>query len=193
MQTLAERPLLLSVLIGMVAATLLYVWSSNGKRSIGIAGVLTGLLIPVVWMIASSIETDREQIEAIIHRTARAVQENNHQLAVSVIDDDEVRQRALADLPRYVFEHVSARNIKIREIEGSSPPQADVELTATAIVSTKRGTFKNIRVPRKVLLTFVKIADNQWLVSDYNHMQINGQIDAYSPSQRTTSRLNRGN
>ena len=188
----AEQPLMLSFMIGTIAVALVYVWLQTGKKAIGIGGLACGLLIPVVWMIASSIETDREQIETLIRRTAQAVQDNDHATAVSVIDRLETRQQALAELPRYVFDKVSVGNMTIKIVKGS-PLQADVDMIASVRASDKDGRFNDMRVARRILLTFQKGRDDQWTVVDYNHLPVTGQPDAFSPKNISGSRLNRRN
>lgn len=186
----AEQPLMLSLMVGMIAAALIYTWLQTGKKAMAVAGLIAGLLIPVIWLVASNIETDREQIEALIRQTAQAVQDNDHQKAVEVVDRTETRQQALAELPKYVFQKVSVGNMTINIVPGS-PLQADVDMIATVIASDKRGNFKDMRVPRRILLTFQKGSDDQWMVIDYNHMPIGGQPDAFSPQNIVSRRINK--
>ncbi|NND98414.1 MAG: hypothetical protein HKN47_13920 [Pirellulaceae bacterium] len=180
---LAEQPLLTSLMVGLVAAALLYGWLQSGKKPLAAAGFLMALMIPVIWVIAGEWETDREQIEAAIVATAAAVEANDHELAVEFIGDKETRQQALAELPKYVFDRVKVSGVSINIDPNSRPPQADVDMTASVNASDKRGQFQNMRVPRRVLLTFEKNTAGRWVVVDYNHMPIGGRPDAFSPPQ----------
>jgi len=187
MTLLAEHPLLLSLMAAMMGAVVLYAWLQNGKKLFAGIGFGCLALIPLIWFIATELETDREQIERVIYETAQAVQENDHTRAVMMIGDESTRAQALAELPKYEFDRVKASNITINLVDGSNPPQADVDLIASVVASDKIGRFKNMRVPRRLVLTFQKLGD-QWKVIDYNHMPIGGQPDAFSPANLSTQR-----
>ena len=191
MEILAEKPLHLSVFVGLVAGALLYAWVQTGNKKMGIGGTLVALLIPLVWIVAGQWETDREQIQALIKKTATAVENNDHDTAVRVIGDQPTREQALAELPRYIFDHVNVSNAKI-EVLDRTPKIAEVELLATVVASDKSGRLQNMRVLRKIILTFEQTGDDRWVVTDYNHMPMNGQPDSYSPQnivgQRSTVR-----
>ncbi len=100
----------------------------------------------------------------------------------------EPRQRELiasarADLSRFRFNEARVNQIRaIQMVEGSAPPEAEVDLTVTVVVSDQRGTFTEMRVPRRVLLSFRKSADGNWYVYRYNHMPPIGAADAYTPN-----------
>ncbi|QDT12040.1 hypothetical protein [Planctomycetes bacterium K23_9] len=189
MTILAEHPLLLSLMVGMLAGGTLYAWLQSGKKSLAIAGFAFLALIPIIWLIATELETDREHIERLVYETAQAVQDNDHVRAVLVIGDEDTKRKALAELPKYEFDRVKASSITIDFVPGSNPPLADVDLIASVVASDKAGRFQNMRVPRKILLTFEKTGD-QWKVIDYNHMQIGGQADAFSPPTISGQRSN---
>ncbi len=178
---LAERPLLLSIIIGGIAAMLAYAWLQSGNKRLGAAAALTAVLIPGIWFLADQWETDREKIQSLIDSTVRAVQANDHQTAVQVIADKSTRDQALTELPRYVFDRVAASNVVISIDEKSAPKVADVELLAKVIASDKAGRVTGMRIVRRVILTFEKTGDT-WVVVDYNHMQPGGQPDAFSPA-----------
>lgn len=187
MNLLAEHPLLLSLMVGMLGAVFLYAWLQNGKKAFAAVGFAFLFLIPVIWFVATEWETDREQITRLILETADAVQENDHTRAVLVIGDEKTRQQALSELPKYEFDRVKASSITVNLVPDSNPPQADVDLIASVVASDKAGRFSNMRVPRRVLLTFQKIGD-QWKVIDYNHLPIGGQPDAFSPANVSSQR-----
>ncbi len=178
---LAEQPIMVTILLVIPAVALFYVWLQNGdRRFLGTAGLLA-ILAPLAFLTAEWIETDREKIRAIIFATADAVQQNDHDTAVQVIQDDSTRQRALAELPNYEFHRIGVRNVRIRMVEGSSPLEANVDLDASVMASQTRGTLKNIRVPRRIILTFEKQMDDSWKVTDYTHQPLAGGPDAFSP------------
>ena len=188
---LAERPLTFSIMIGLFAAGLLYGWLQSGDKKLAIGGALFALLIPVVWIVADSWQTDRELISDVIDTTARAVAANDHDLAVQCIANDNTRAQARAELPRYVFDRVTVNNRTIRVMEDTIPKAAEVELMASVIASDKSGRLQNMRVLRRIILSFEKI-NGTWKVVDYNHMQPGGQPDSFSPpnivGQRSTVR-----
>jgi len=185
---LAEQPLLLSIMIGILTAALGYGWLQTGDRRLAFATLGSLLLIPAVISLAATLETDREKILATIHATAEAVEHNDHQAAVQVIADSATRGKALAELPKYEFQRIRVRNIRIEMVRGSVPPEATVDLDASVTASQTRGTLKNIRVPRRVILTFQKQPDDSWQVTDYTHMPLTGQPDSFTPNRRIESR-----
>ena len=184
MQTLiAEHPVLLSLMLAAMAAAFVYAWLQTGMKPLGIVGLMFAAMTPVAWYVSTAWVTDREQIRAAIYETAAAVGANDHEQAVRVIGDEKTKNRARAELPRYIFDLVKVSGIQIRMNEGSFPPRADVDINAVAVVSSKGGQFTNMRVPRRLFLTFQKNDDGSWAVVDYNHTPLNGQPDMFS-SQR---------
>lgn len=177
---LAESPLMLSIMIGVVTLALAYGWMQTGNRLVGLAAFGTLLLIPAAIYLTHILVTDRERILEAIETTVAAVEANDHESAVQVIVDPATRARALAELPRFEFERVRARNIQVKLVQGSDPPEATVDLDASVTVSLARSGIKQQRVPRRVFLTFQKQGDDQWRVIDYSHQPPIGGPDAYS-------------
>ncbi|MCA9140570.1 MAG: hypothetical protein KDB00_27550, partial [Planctomycetales bacterium] len=146
---------------------------------------LTSLLIPGTYFISESIVTDREKILDAVYTTAQAVEQNDHQSAVVVIADNVIRQRALDELPKYEFHRISVRNIQIKMVAGSLPPEATVDVDASARVSMVKGGMKNVPALRRVILTFQKQPDESWKVIDYTHVSMTGQADGLTPNRTT--------
>ena len=118
---LAEQPLLVSVLLGVLAGGLIYGWLQTGKKAAAVAGLILLLLIPVAWLVASRWETDREQIESLIYEIADAVERNDHEAAVKVIGDAKTKEQARQELSNWTFHlaavnNISSININIRII-----------------------------------------------------------------------------
>ncbi|QEF99121.1 MraY-like glycosyltransferase [Stieleria maiorica] len=180
---LAEKPLLISIMVGGVVAGLLYGWLQTGNKRLGVASLATALLIPVSFYVADSIVTDREKILQAIYATAEAVEQNDHESAVIHIADRATRQRALSELPNYEFHRIGVRNIQINMVTGSLPPEATVDLDASVTASMNRGGVRNIRVPRRVVLTFQQQPDGEWMVTDYTHMPLTGGADGFTPNR----------
>lgn len=171
---LAEQPLLVSIMLAALAGGLLAGWLQTGKKSSAVAGLVVLCLVPAAWLIADRIETDRERISRIIYETAGAIQANDHQRAVAVVDDEETRRRALMELPKYVFDMAQVNQINRIDISsGVVPVTAEVELIVKADVSAKRGGFNNLRVLRKLELRFEQRGDD-WVVIDYQHSPVIG-------------------
>ena len=81
----------------------------------------------------------------------------------------EARQRAEAEMPRYVFTEISVkRNLEIEVREKNIPPKAIATFNVTATVSEKSGFLSNQKVARFVTLTFYKEGD-RWRVGEYSH------------------------
>ncbi len=184
---LAESPLMVALMLGVLAAALIYGWLQSGRKQLVIAGLIVACLIPIAWIVSENWVTDREQIEQLIYQTADAVEANDHERAVAVIGDEATRQQALSELPQWEFTQADVGRIRsIRIIEDTLPIQADVDMTVKVEVSSKRGGLQSLRVPRRLLLTFEKreAKANQvgggWVVTKYEHLPIVGTADAYS-------------
>lgn len=180
---LAEKPLLISIMVGVIVAGLIYVWLQTGNKRIGLAAVIISLLIPAAYYVAESIVTDREKILDAIYSTAAAVEQNDHESAVVVIGDPAVRRRALQELPRYEFHRINVRNIQINPVKGSYPPEATVDLDASVTASMSKGGMRNVTIPRRVILTFQEQPDKSWVVTDYTHKPLTGGADAFTPNR----------
>lgn len=179
--SLAEQPLLVSLLVGVFAAGLVYAWLQTGKRAAGWAGLVLFCLIPLLWLISVRWVTDRERIEQVIYEAAAAVEANDHERALQAIGDRELRARAAAELSRFVFSKATVTRIRrIDLIEGSLPPTAEVELVAKVTVGQRGGQFQDITVPRVLVLKFTQTEPDQWGVVDYRHQPIIGPGDPYS-------------
>ena len=179
---LAEQPLLVSLMLGTLAAALIYGWLQTGKKAAAVAGLVLALLIPVVWVIASRWETDREQIESLIYEIADAVERNDHEAAVKVIGDPETKAQALQELRNWTFDLADVNKISsIDIIQGTFPLEADVNMSVKVNVSG-RGV-RSMRVPRRLILKFEQ-RDGDWVVTDYRHMPIAGGPDQYSTPAR---------
>lgn len=180
---LAENPLLISIMIGVVVAGLFYGWLQTGNKRLGIATLCTALLIPAAFYAADAIVTDREKILEAIYTTAEAVERNDHESAMVYVADPATRQRALNELPNYEFHRLTVRNIQIKFVTGSYPLEANVDLDASVTASLSSGTMRDVRVPRRVILTFQKQPDDSWLVTDYTHRPLAGGADSFTPNR----------
>ncbi len=178
---IAEKPLMLAVMIGIVALGLLYSWLQTGNKKIAAAGILFALMVPGAFLLGEHLVTDREKILEVIYSTVEAVENNDHQAAAAAIGVPAIRQRALQELPQYEFSNLGVRNIQITMVTGSYPPEATADIDASATVSLKRAAVKNVRVARRVILTFRKEPDDSWIVTDYTHQPLAGGPDTFSP------------
>lgn len=178
----AENPLLIAIMIAGVVVALVWGWLQTGDKRVALAAFIVALLIPGSYFLSESIVTDREQILDSIYATAEAVEQNDHTSAVMVVVDNETRQRALAELPKYEFHRVGVRNIQIKFVEGSLPREATVDLDASVRLSQVRGSIQNITVPRRVILTFEQQPDGTWAVTDYTHRPLTGAADQFTPN-----------
>lgn len=186
----AEQPILLSVLLGLLAAAMLYAWTRSGQRGMAIAAGVLLLLIPVVWLVAGALVTDEEEIRAMLSRVAEDVAANRFEQAYQAIHPayDEVLQRARSELPRYEFSQARITSFrKIRLLEGTEPLQAVVDLNANVIVSQKQGAIQNRKVPRRVMLHLEKTPSG-WKVINYHHRSLIGP-DAFSTGDETLEKL----
>ncbi len=191
MRLLAESPVIVVLMLGVLASALIYGWLQTGRKPLAIVGLIVACLIPIAWIVSENWVTDREQIEQLIYQTADAIEANDHERAVAVIGDEATREQALNELPQWEFSRADVGSIQsIRLIENTVPIQADVDMTVKVEVSSKRGGLHNLRVPRRLLLTFEKRegkADQVgggWVVTKYEHLPIVGRADAFSTSPK---------
>ena len=185
MQTLfAEQPLIVSLMFGILAVGLIYGWLQSGRKELAYVGILVALLIPIAWMIAQRWVTDRERITMLIYETADAVKNNDHERALSLIADPATRQQARTELGNFFFD--DAKVAKIREIamiDGTFPPEADVDMNVKVVVSQRTGGLQQVSVPRRLILRLQQQADD-WVIIEYQHMPIVGGPDSYSTQSK---------
>ena len=151
-----------------------------------LAGLVFLLLIPSAFVLATYWVTDREKISEAIYRTANAVANNDFDAAVQVIEPAQRDKIAAAksDLMRFRFDEARVNKIRTIDVLATSvPPEAEVDMSVTVVVSEQRGQIQRMRVPRRVILQFRKSASGEWLVYDYNHLPIVGDPDGYSPQR----------
>ncbi|HBV64678.1 MAG TPA: hypothetical protein DEF45_16835 [Rhodopirellula sp.] len=178
---LAEEPLIVSLMLGAMGFGLLYGWLRSGNKKIALTGLVFVALIPLAWFIANRVETDREHIQRLLHALADAVQRNDHDTAVAAIANPELEERARRELQNWTFDLAKVTQInKIRVIEDTFPPQADIEMMVKVKVSGRgSNAIQNAQIPRKLLLTMEKEGDD-WLITEYQHLPILGGPDKYS-------------
>lgn len=178
---IAEEPLIVSLMLGAMGFGLLYGWLRTGNKSVALAGLVFVALIPLAWFIANQVETDREQIQRLVYTLADAVERNDHDSAVTVIADPELEARARLELQNWTFDLAKVTQInKIRVIDDTFPPQADIEMMVKVKVSGRgSNAIQNAQIPRKLLLTMEKEGDD-WLITEYQHLPIIGGPDKFS-------------
>lgn len=182
---LAEQPLVLSLMLGVFSAGLLYGWLQSAGRGVLAAGLVALALIPAAWVVAAKWETDREQIERLLNDVAEAVRDNDHERALALLGNERLRRRAEAELTRYEFTDASIRRVRrIELIPGSFPPEADVEMVVRATLSGRGLQGQRMTIARRILLRLEKressrargqsADDGRWVVLDYQHGPLSG-------------------
>jgi hypothetical protein len=188
MQSLiAEQPLILSLMLGLLAGALIYGWLQTGKSALAAAGLIAAALIPLSWVVAGRWQTDREQIESLMYETAAAVHTNDHERALDLIADEATRAQARQELGTFTFDE--ARITKIREIQlidGSVPPEADVDMNVKIVVSQRAGGMQNVPAVRRLILRMQKQGE-RWRIIQYQHLPAVGGPDQFT-TRRDTSR-----
>ncbi len=175
---LSERPLMVSIMLGLVAGGSIYGWLQTGKKPAAVTGMVGILLIPLVWVLSAYLVTDREAIEQLLYQTAEAVENNQFDLVYEAIGDEKTKAMARSELPKYTFTVAKINRIRSTDvIEGTFPPEADVDMSVKVTVS--RGSLRNQRVLRRLILKLQKF-DDDWLVVDYRHLPVTGGPDSYS-------------
>jgi ketosteroid isomerase-like protein len=180
---IAEQPILLTVIFGLLSFALAYSWVREGNKWLGIAAIVFFLLIGVAWLLAWTLETDEERIRLMIEDFAADVQANDHDAVYGAIhlDRPDILARAKQELPNYEFSRARVGGYnKIKLLPGTKPSEAVVDLIASVTVSSRGGMFKDQRVARKLLL-YLRETDQGWKVIDYAHRApVGGATDPYS-------------
>lgn len=179
---IAEQPILLTVVLGLVGVALLYGWTREGRRWLAVAGLIVLALIPLAWLSSSLLVTDEEEIRTMISDMAKNIEANNHDAVYAIIHRNrpDIVARAKSELPNYEFSRARVGGFnKIRILPGTNPKEAVVDLTASVTVSIKNGFLQNQSGARKLLL-HLRETDDGWKVIDYSHRQVIGGDDPYT-------------
>jgi len=171
MDWLLEKPLVI-VLLGLTTAGLCgFLWTQTGRQGalyalLGVLAVTGGLLL-----VERLVETDREQIDAILHQAAREVERNEIESLMRFTHSraERMRRQARDELPRYDFDQVSIKsNLVITVRQDRDPLTATARFNAVVSASERDGLIKNQRVARYVVVRFEK-EGNAWRATDYEH------------------------
>ena len=179
---IAEQPILLTVVLGLLAIALLYGWTREGHRWLAISGLVMLGLIPLIWLSATLIVTSEEEVRAMITDMASKIEANDHEAVYQAVHPSrsDILARVKAELPNYEFSRARVGGFnKIKILPGTNPKEAVVDLTASVTVSFKNGMFQDQTVPRKLLL-YLRNTDDGWKVIDYAHRQVVGPSDPYT-------------
>lgn len=181
MQTLlAEQPLVLSLILGVLAVSLIYGWLQTGRTGVGVSALLVAALIPLAWVIAEYWVTDREQIRMLIYETAAAIESNEHERTLDLIADPTMRLHAANELDRWIFDEARVTGIRqIEVIAGAVPKEADVDMLVRVTVAESRGGMRAESIPRRIRLRLQQQGEN-WRIIAYDHMPPVGGPDQYS-------------
>ena len=176
MTWLLETPLP-AILIGVLTTAILGGgWLKTGKQWLLYLMIAAILLTVGAVFLERMVVTDREQITATLHEIADLVERNKIDAAVEYAHSGwpEVRAQAEAELPRYEFKEVSiGRNLEIEVFPTHIPPKATAEFTVVVVLGTRDRSFSGGRIPRFVVVTFLKEESGEWHVSDYEHLPPN--------------------
>jgi len=186
---IAEQPIFSTVLLGILAAAFLYIWSRGAPRARAIIGLVFLLCIPLVWIGSVVIETDEEQLRKVIRSIAREVQENDFQGVYEIIHPDypEIRRRAQAELPNYTFSVARVatfRRLRVVDAQGAEPRRAVADLNAAVRVTVNNAGIRDQAVLRRLFLLFEEAPDG-WKVIDYAHQPPVGPSDPYTRGGNT--------
>lgn len=186
MNVIAERPIMLALMLLVLAGVFAFVWMQTGQRSLLIvAGVVVGL-IPVGLYVEHVWVTDRESLEQTIMDIAAALEANDHETVFKHIDPgaNQAVLSAKAELPRFKFQQVFVNRGSFRRFEVKNdrePIEAIADFNINVIVSLRSGQHADVRVPRRLIVKFRKSSD-VWRAVEYTHLPIIGDADAYSPN-----------
>ena len=202
---LGEQPLIMAVILAALGGLAVVVASQMGRREPLWVAAIFFLLIPVTWAISVRWVTDREAIRESLESLTSAVQANDFEGVAASIDPDrrDLIESARNDLARFVFRDVRITRVQSIRIvprsesdgaeasvddgpagkgSGAGGPEAEVDLTVTAVASSARGEFAPTRALRRVILSMRKTSSGRWCVRAYNHMPVIGKSDSFSPN-----------
>lgn len=176
MTWLLENPLPSLIVGGVVAAILGYLWTQSGRTSL-LAGAIVAVLVTIgLLILEQSIMTDREQIDATLHRLAKAAEDADLDTILKYVEVEEARGVARGMLDHYKINRVSINHLVIRDVRGT-PPAADVEFNAFVDVKGAEGAWRG---PRFVEITMVK-KDGLWKVVKFAHSDFTKGMQNRSP------------
>lgn len=182
MTYITEQPIIGAAILAVLGVVLLIGWVKSGVGKVALAGLVCFLLIPVVLAIGSAIETETEIIKRVLRETAEAIRsasapDGDYTVAVSIIDDPQVRDAATRLLEQYRPGGASITGFRSVKISDGSPLTATVDLNAKGRVRLRGGGEATI--PRRVILDMEKIGDD-WKIIDFEHRGLVGGPDMYS-------------
>lgn len=177
-----EHPYIVSSALALVLVMLVYVWMQTGEKPYLYAAAVNLILIAAVVVLGNTVETDREQLERLVYETAELIENNQVDAAVAIIANPKVRQRAIDTLKNVEFHSARASNLRVAPVQGSAPPEAKVDLTASVRLSLG-SVVKNQAAIRQVTLTFEKNLAGEWFVTDYTQRPLGGGTDNFSPNK----------
>ncbi|MEZ6088739.1 MAG: hypothetical protein R3C05_12080 [Pirellulaceae bacterium] len=186
MNVIAERPIMLVLMLLVIAGVFAFVWMQTGKRALLIIAAIFLGLIPVGLYVERVWVTDRESLEQTIMDIAAALEANDHETVFKHIDP-KANQAVLAaksELPRFEFQQVLVNRGSFRRFDVRSdvePIEAITDFNINVIVSLRSGGHTDVRVPRRLIVKFRK-SDGLWRAVEYTHLPIIGDPDGYSPN-----------
>jgi hypothetical protein len=170
-ELLYESPLIVGFTGLALTIIALVVWIKGGFRNALYTACVLAVLTVVLLFLNLNIQTDREQIDQLLHDVAAAVQRNDLPTTLSYIHPNAVEglQRAKNEMPKYEFTEARITGIKSIEVKPKlNPPLAVAEFYVAVSLNSGGRQVNGIR--RFVRATLTK-RDGRWLVSDYEHFE----------------------
>ena len=181
---IAERPILLFIVMLAFSAAFAFTWVQTGKRTFLVVAAVILAMIPVGLYVSEVWVTHKESLTLVIKRLAKSLEEEQYDAIYSQIAPEATQAIGLAkrELPNYEFQ--SARVTAFREFEIRDdliPPEAIVEFVANVAVSHRHGQFGQAKIVRVVIVKFRKTKDS-WQIVDYTHHKFPSGPDSFSPN-----------
>jgi hypothetical protein len=165
-----EHPYIIGTLGALLTGLSLFGWIQTGNKVAVYLALGTLVLTSFLVWLNLYVETDREQIHAVLKETAAELQDNRFEAVKNRIHPDHTQQvaSAISMLPRLKFE--VARITGVHAIDLSKVgknPAARVRMNVYVEVQTD---FMPGKIPRWVQLDLEKLND-RWLVIDFQHKE----------------------
>ncbi|MEM9826784.1 MAG: hypothetical protein AAF958_09355 [Planctomycetota bacterium] len=185
MTYITEQPVVAGAVLAVLGIGLLIAWVRGGVGKVAVAGLVCLAMIPIVFAIGASIETERELIQRTLKESAREIREasagaGDYAKAVALIADDTERDAAKRLLKTYRPQQATITGFRSIKINQGTPMTAKVDLNARGRVKSPR--IRNpdgFTVPRRIILEMRKDGE-AWKVVSFQHLPIAGRADSFS-------------
>jgi flagellar motor component MotA len=154
----------LAILAGAVIHT--------GRRGWLAAMAAVGVILAAVLLVERLVVTETEEVEAMLHALARALERNDEATVLPYISSDstQLRSEAKQQLAHVIVHSASIkRNLKVTIGSDRGAPLAKAEFNAVAVISDKHGVVAKQTIARYFVVHLRK-EEGSWRVVRYEDL-----------------------